>query len=48
MGRSVEELDGQWYDYPAYWDRIHAMVPKIDELIVSFNERVGLLDELDD
>ena len=43
MARSAEELDDQWYDYPGYWDRIHSMVPKIDELIDSFNERVGLL-----
>ena len=46
LGKSVEELDAQWYDYPGYWDRIHSMVPAIDELIVAFNERVGLLDEL--
>ena len=46
MGRSVEELDAQWYDYPAYWDRIHSMVPKIDELIGAFNERAGVLTEL--
>jgi len=48
MGRSVEELAAQWFDYPGYWDRIHAAVPAIDELIVAFNERVGLLDTLDD
>ena len=47
LGKSIEELNAQWYDYPAYWDRIHAAVPAIDELIVAFNERVGLsLDEL--
>ena len=45
MGRSAEELDAQWYDYPGYWDRIHSIVPQIDELIVAFNERAGLLDE---
>jgi len=47
LGKSLEELNAQWYDYPGYWDRIHSMVPRIDELIVSFNERVGLLDKLD-
>ena len=46
LGKSVEELDAQWYDYPGYWDQIHSMVPAIDELIIAFNERVGLLDEL--
>ena len=46
LGKSVEELDAQWYDYPDYWDRIHAMVPAIDERIEAFNERVGLLSDL--
>jgi cysteine synthase A len=44
MGRSVEELDAQWYDFPGYWNRIHAAVPRIDELIAAFNEKTGLLD----
>ncbi|MBU0596104.1 pyridoxal-phosphate dependent enzyme [Candidatus Bipolaricaulota bacterium] len=48
LGKSIEELDAQWHDYPGYWDRIHAMVPAIDERIVAFNERVGLLSELED
>jgi cysteine synthase A len=43
MGRSAEELDAQWYDYPEYWDRIHRSVPAIDELIRAFNDEVGLL-----
>ena len=46
MGKSVEELDAQWYDYPGYWDRIHALVEPIDELIEAFNERTGLLSKL--
>jgi len=45
MGRSPEELDDQWYDFPGYWDRIHSTVPRIDELIEAFNEKSGLLDE---
>jgi len=43
MGRSAEELDAQWYDYPGYWDRVHALVPEIDARIDAFNEKVGLL-----
>jgi len=43
LGKTVEELEAQWYDYPEYWDRIHAAVPAIDERIEAFNERVGLL-----
>jgi cysteine synthase len=46
MGKSVDELDAQWYDYPDYWDRIHKLVEPIDELIEAFNDKVGLLNEL--
>jgi cysteine synthase len=46
MGKSVDELDAQWYDYPDYWDRIHRLVEPIDELIEAFNDKVGLLNEL--
>jgi hypothetical protein len=46
LGHSVEELDAQWYDYPEYWDRIHAMVEPIDAKIDEFNERSGVLDGL--
>jgi len=44
MGRSAEELDAQWYDFPGYWDRIHRLVDDIDGQIVAFNEESGLLD----
>jgi cysteine synthase A len=43
MGRSAEELDDQWYDFPGYWDRVHSLVPEIDALITEFNDKVGLL-----
>jgi len=46
MGKSVEELDAQWYDWPKYWDDIHNQVEQIDELIEAFNDEVGLLEEL--
>ncbi|MFX1369757.1 MAG: pyridoxal-5-phosphate-dependent protein subunit beta [Promethearchaeota archaeon] len=39
----LDELNAQWFDYPEYWERVQQATPKIDELIVSFNERVGLL-----
>ena len=42
QGKSVEELDAQWFD-KNYWTNIHAMTPKLDELINKFNEKVGLL-----
>ena len=37
MGKSVEELQAQWYDWPEYWDRIHRQVDEIDTLIEEFN-----------
>jgi cysteine synthase len=46
LGHSVDELNAQWDDYPAYWDRIHQSVAAIDERIEAFNDRVGLRKEL--
>jgi cysteine synthase len=43
QGRDVAELNAQWEDFPEYWDRIHHQAPEIDQLIETFNERVGLL-----
>jgi len=38
----LDELNRQWYDYEAYWGNIKNSTPKIDELIIEFNNRVGL------
>jgi cysteine synthase A len=43
QGKDLDELNAQWYDFPAYWDRIHRQANEIDGLIEQFNERVGLL-----
>jgi cysteine synthase len=43
QGKALSELDAQWYDFPDYWDRIHAQVDNIDRLIDQFNEHTGLL-----
>ncbi len=40
QGKSAEELDAQWYDHRRYWDSIHSMGPKIDQLIEKFNDLV--------
>jgi cysteine synthase A len=43
QGFDLDELNSQWYDYPRYWENIQQMTPKIDKLIVRFNEKVGLI-----
>ncbi|NWF95226.1 MAG: pyridoxal-phosphate dependent enzyme [Candidatus Thorarchaeota archaeon] len=42
-GFSTDELNRQWYDHANYWSSIQGLVPRIDELIVQFNQKVGLL-----
>jgi len=42
MGKSVEELERQWYDWPDYWERIQRKVTDIDELIEEFNRRANV------
>jgi hypothetical protein len=42
QGKHVDELDRQWYD-PNYWTQIQQQTDVIDELIESFNEKVGIL-----
>ncbi len=42
QGKTVEELNAQWYDWKDYWGRIHRLAPEIDERIREFNRRVGL------
>ena len=42
QGKTLEELDAQWYDWPDYWTRIQSQVEEIDRLIQEFNERTGL------
>jgi cysteine synthase len=42
QGMAHTELDRQWYDQKNYWGSVHSMAPKVDELIVKFNEKVGL------
>jgi cysteine synthase A len=40
--KDLAELDRQWHDHRAYWSGIHAMAPRIDELIEQLNARTGL------
>ncbi len=43
QGRTVEELNDQWYDHDNYWYSMFNQMDAIDELITDFNSRVGLL-----
>jgi cysteine synthase A len=41
QGKSLDELNAQWYDYPGYWERVQQQVEDVDRLIEAFNERTG-------
>jgi cysteine synthase len=42
QGKTVSELNAQWYDYDNYWNAMHGQVEQVDMLIEEFNEKVGL------
>ncbi len=42
QGKTYEEIQAQWYQ-DDYWTRIQQQIGEIDDLILEFNERVGLL-----
>jgi len=46
QARDLDELNAQWYDRD-YWDERLCIADKYDEMIDRFNDRVGLLAELD-
>jgi cysteine synthase A len=46
QGKTYDEIQAQWYD-PTYWSSIHNQVDEIDALIEQFNERTGLIKELE-
>jgi cysteine synthase len=46
QGKTVEELNAQWYDYDNYWGGMHKQVGEVDALINAFNERTGLLKKI--
>jgi cysteine synthase A len=41
QGKKTEELNEQWYDHRRYWNGIHRLGKRVDELIRSFNELVA-------
>ena len=41
QGKTYDEIMDQWY-LPEYWTNIQRLVPEIDELIKTFNKKVGI------
>ncbi len=41
--RELDELNAQWFDHDRYWGELDTMAGQIDELIMHFNKRTGLL-----
>jgi len=42
QGKTYEEIVNQWYDRD-YWKGVQSQVDEIDQLIIAFNEKVGLI-----
>ena len=45
QGKTVEELNAQWYD-DTYWTSIHDQAKDLDALINAFNEKTGVLADM--
>ncbi len=39
QGKSVEEINAQWFEYPEYWTKIQNQINEIDALIREFNSK---------
>lgn len=46
QGKDLEELNAQWYDDHHYWKEVHQQVSQIDQLIILFNQKTGLLEKI--
>ncbi|MDL2288453.1 pyridoxal-5-phosphate-dependent protein subunit beta [Oscillospiraceae bacterium OttesenSCG-928-F05] len=46
QGRTVEDLNAQWYDQESAFLSVQRQVEQIDALIETFNERTGLINTL--
>ena len=46
QGRTVEDLNAQWYDTKGTWDAVHEQAAELDELIDAFNEATGVLEKM--
>ena len=39
QGKTYDEINAQWYDRE-YWEKIYALKPELDRLIIEFNDKV--------
>jgi hypothetical protein len=44
QGKELEELNEQWYNDEEYWGNAFEIADKIDQLIIEFNKKTGLLE----
>ncbi|MDY6894846.1 MAG: pyridoxal-5-phosphate-dependent protein subunit beta, partial [Thermotogota bacterium] len=44
QGKELDELNEQWYNDEEYWGNAFEITDKIDQLIIEFNKKTGLLD----
>jgi cysteine synthase len=42
QGKTAEELDAQWHDWPDYWTAVQHQAEDVDRLIREFNRDAGL------
>jgi cysteine synthase len=43
QGKELDELNEQWYNDEEYWGNAFEIADKIDQLIIEFNKKTGLL-----
>lgn len=43
QGKDIDELNSQWYDHDAYWGNVFDKAGAIDDKIIRFNDRVGII-----
>ncbi|GIQ82947.1 hypothetical protein KIPB_004180, partial [Kipferlia bialata] len=46
QGKTLEELNAQWYDRDTYWPERYASAERLNDRINAFNDRTGLMAKL--
>jgi len=45
QAKEIPELNAQWFEYKTYWPQHFRMAAEYDQLIESFNQKVGLINK---